>query len=466
MHTLGCPHNSGSPLAPIEGKILSRVAHIVWTKLTGLMPGELNRSELVWLLSPHAHFSLLTRRRATMIVNRVRLFAFLFAALTPLWTVIDYFVFPTSLWLQLAALRLAASFAFILIVVGYRPAGSLGDAYRAMALLFAVPTVFYVASHQILTGLQLAGLSAALATGYAFLPFVLLAGLAIFPLTFVENLLIASPILFAQALSGYMRWATLDWPSFAGAFWLLTLITGVSNLAGMSQLAFMIALVRQAIRDPLTSCFSRSSGEETLEMQFTLAQRSNAPLAVAFIDLDHFKSVNDTYGHEAGDRVLSGAATRIADNLRRGDMLVRWGGRGVRADPAEYGSFASAGGTEPAASDRFRRTARWQSGDGEHRHCRKAPRECRGLAATDRSCRPPHVSGQDQRARPDHRQLRWDPLSRYKLSGGSASRTAAPLARNSAPDTVFDLVCPEQGGDCLGVRNSPVPHGSNSVSQR
>lgn len=261
-----------------------------------------------------------------MIVNRVRLFAFLFAALTPLWTVIDYFVFPTSLWLQLAALRLAASFAFILIVVGYRPAGSLGDAYRAMALLFAVPTVFYVASHQILTGLQLAGLSAALATGYAFLPFVLLAGLAIFPLTFVENLLIASPILFAQALSGYMRWATLDWPSFAGAFWLLTLITGVSNLAGMSQLAFMIALVRQAIRDPLTSCFSRSSGEETLEMQFTLAQRSNAPLAVAFIDLDHFKSVNDTYGHEAGDRVLSGAATRIADNLRRGDMLVRWGG--------------------------------------------------------------------------------------------------------------------------------------------
>ncbi len=305
---------------------MSRVAHIVWTKLTGLMPGELNRSELVWLLSPHAHFSLLARRRATMIVNRVRLFAFLFAVLTPLWTLIDYFAFPYPLWFSLAALRLSASFAFALVVIGYRPSGSIPDAYRAMALLFAVPTVFYVASHQLLAGHQLAGMSAAIATGYAFLPFVLLAGLAIFPLTFVENVLIASPILCAQALSGYMRWSTLDWPSFAGAFWLLTLITGVSNLAGMSQLAFMIALVRQAIRDPLTGTFSRRSGEETLEMQFTLARRSNAPLAVAFVDLDHFKSVNDSFGHEAGDQVLTEAASRISNNLRRGDMLVRWGG--------------------------------------------------------------------------------------------------------------------------------------------
>lgn len=305
---------------------MSHLAHIVWTRLTGLMPGELNRSELVWLLSPHAHFSLLARRRATMIVNRVRLFAFLFALLTPLWAIIDYFVFPYPLWFSLAALRVSASFAFALVVVGYRPSGSLPDAYRAMALLFAIPTVFYVASHQLLSGHHLAGLSAAIATGYAFLPFVLLAGLSIFPLTFLENLLIASPILFAQALSGYMRWSTLDWPSFAGAFWLLTLITGVSNLAGMSQLAFMIALVRQAIRDPLTGCFSRRSGEETMEMQFTLARRANTPLAIAFIDLDHFKSVNDGFGHEAGDRVLTEAATRIANNLRRGDMLVRWGG--------------------------------------------------------------------------------------------------------------------------------------------
>lgn len=305
---------------------MSRLANIVWTRLTGLMPGELNRSELGWLISPHGHFSLLEQRRATMIVNRVRLFAFLFAVLTPIWAIIDYVFFPFPLWFSLAALRLLASAAFALIVFRYRPSGSLSNAYHAMALLFAIPTLFYVASHQILSGHSLAGFSAAIAAGYAFLPFVLLAGLAIFPLTFVESIVVASPILVAQALSGVLNWTVMDWPSFAGAFWLLALITGVSNLAGMSQLAFMIALVRQAIRDPLTGVFSRRSGEETLELQFTIAKRSMAPLSIAFIDLDHFKSVNDTFGHEAGDSVLKLAATTIGNHLRRGDMLVRWGG--------------------------------------------------------------------------------------------------------------------------------------------
>lgn len=305
---------------------MDRLVNILWARLAGLMPGELNRSEIGWLLSPHQHFPLLEQRRATMIVNRVRLFAFLFAVLTPIWAVVDYFVFPFSLWLSLAALRLSASAAFTLIVLRYRPSGSLANAYQALALLFVVPTLFYVASHQLLSGTELAGLSAAIATGYAFLPFVLLAGLSIFPLSFIESVIIASPILLAQALSALLNWSAMDWPSFAGAFWLLALITGVSNLAGMSQLAFMIALVRQAIRDPLTGVFSRRSGEETLELQFTIAKRSMAPLSIAFVDLDHFKSVNDSFGHEAGDSVLKSAATSIGQQLRRGDMLVRWGG--------------------------------------------------------------------------------------------------------------------------------------------
>jgi diguanylate cyclase (GGDEF)-like protein len=296
------------------------------TRLIGLMPGELNRPELIWLLSPRRHFPLLERRRATMIVNRVRLFAFLFAVLTPIWAIVDYFVFPFSLWLALAALRLSASAAFAFIVFRYRPSGSILNAYRAMALLFVIPTVFYVVSHQILSGYQLADFSAAIATGYAFLPFVLLAGLSIFPLSLLEGIMVASPILFAQALSGLLNWSAMNWPSFAGAFWLLALISCVSIMAGMSQLAFMIALVRQAIRDPLTGVFSRSSGEETMELQFTIARRSSAPLSIAFIDLDHFKSVNDTFGHEAGDSVLKAAAGSIASRLRRGDMLVRWGG--------------------------------------------------------------------------------------------------------------------------------------------
>lgn len=305
---------------------MSRLADLVWPKLTGLMPGELNKSELGWLLTPSSHLTLLARRRATMIVNRVRLFAFLFGVLTPLWSIVDYLVFPFPLWAMLASLRLLVSLTFLWLVVGYRPTGTLFDAYRAMAYLFAIPTVFYVASHQILASYSLSGLSEAIGAGYAFLPFVLLAGLSIFPLTFLENIVFASPMLLAQAISGLISWQTLDWPSFAGTFWLLALITGVSTLAGMSQLAFMIALVRQAIRDPLTGTFSRRSGEEVLEMQFVLSSRSNSPLAVAFIDIDHFKTINDQFGHEAGDRTLVTLTERITENQRRGDMLVRWGG--------------------------------------------------------------------------------------------------------------------------------------------
>ncbi len=173
---------------------------------------------------------------------------------------------------------------------------------------------------------QLAQFSAVVGAGYAFLPFVLMAGLTIFPLTLIENLVLSVLLLLAQALAGYLSWATLNWPSFAGAFWLLILIAGVASLASMSQLAFMFALVRQAIRDPLTGVFSRGSGEEILRLQWDSAQRKNGALALAFIDLDHFKSINDNHGHEAGDQVLREAARRLVVKLRGSDSLLRWGG--------------------------------------------------------------------------------------------------------------------------------------------
>ena len=97
-------------------------------------------------------------------------------------------------------------------------------------------------------------------------------------------------------------------------------------LAGMSQLGFMIVMVRQAIRDPLTGCFSRLSGEELLDIQFILSTRSQSPLSLAFIDIDNFKSVNDNYGHETGDHVLAAVSDALRRTLRTGDMLVRWGG--------------------------------------------------------------------------------------------------------------------------------------------
>ena len=78
-------------------------------RLASLLPNELKAVELPQLLLPSRHSLLLSQRRATMIVNRVRLFAFLFAVLTPLWSVVDLVVFPFPLWLNLALLRLTGT---------------------------------------------------------------------------------------------------------------------------------------------------------------------------------------------------------------------------------------------------------------------------------------------------------------------------------------------------------------------
>jgi diguanylate cyclase (GGDEF)-like protein len=301
---------------------LRDIWHHAWTSVLV----EMSEQEIRWLLSSRQHISLLEKRRTTMVVSRVRLVAALFALLTPLWIVVDIAAFSREVWLPLVVARIAATVAFALITLLAVRMRSMNDAYRVLALLFAVPTAFFLFSYQHMAQFQLNGIQQAFSTGYAFLPFVMLAGLSIFPLTMLENIAFISPLMVMQLIAGAMRLPVLDWPTFAASFWLMILIAGVSVLAGLSQLAFIIVLVREAIRDNMTGCFSRQSGEELLELQFVIARRSNNPLTLAFIDLDHFKQVNDNFGHEAGDAVLIAAAAAIQSQLRMGDMLIRWGG--------------------------------------------------------------------------------------------------------------------------------------------
>lgn len=295
-------------------------------RLSSLLPPEIAPTERLKLLTPFRHPMLISRHRAGLIVDRVRLFAFLFALLTPLWAVVDFIAFPFPLWAQLLVLRIVVCLAFFSLLLFYRGQEQMGDAYLAMFILFAIPTLFYVASHTLLAHYQLADMPAAVAAGYAFLPFVLMAGLALFPLTLLENLLVAVILLLAQGLAGYMNWSTLNWPSFVGAFWLLILIAGVTSLACMSQLAYMVALLRQAIRDDLTGIFSRNSGEQILQVQWNTSVRNNSALSVAFIDLDYFKQINDSFGHTMGDEALRQASQHIQTCMRSSDSVVRWGG--------------------------------------------------------------------------------------------------------------------------------------------
>lgn len=85
-------------------------------------------------------------------------------------------------------------------------------------------------------------------------------------------------------------------------------------------------LREQTIRDPLTGLFNRRFLEESMKHELAYAQRARSSLGVVMLDMDKFKQLNDTYGHEAGDKVLRNVARVLLTNVRAGDVACRYGG--------------------------------------------------------------------------------------------------------------------------------------------
>ena len=86
------------------------------------------------------------------------------------------------------------------------------------------------------------------------------------------------------------------------------------------------AFRQQAKLDSLTGALIRREGQERLEDGVSLSTDSEKSLSIAIIDIDHFKKVNDTWGHPVGDEVIKLVANAIMDSVRSTDSLVRWGG--------------------------------------------------------------------------------------------------------------------------------------------
>ncbi len=85
-------------------------------------------------------------------------------------------------------------------------------------------------------------------------------------------------------------------------------------------------LERQATTDTLTGIYNRLKFSEVLSAEIGRAERYGAPLSLVMLDIDHFKEVNDAYGHQAGDSVLRELARLISANIRNYDSFARWGG--------------------------------------------------------------------------------------------------------------------------------------------
>jgi diguanylate cyclase (GGDEF)-like protein len=86
------------------------------------------------------------------------------------------------------------------------------------------------------------------------------------------------------------------------------------------------AATQSALRDPLTDTGNRIAMDQTLQREIELARRHMQPLSLLMLDIDHFKQINDTHGHGAGDDVLKAVAASIKNQLRNVDMVFRYGG--------------------------------------------------------------------------------------------------------------------------------------------
>jgi diguanylate cyclase (GGDEF)-like protein len=85
-------------------------------------------------------------------------------------------------------------------------------------------------------------------------------------------------------------------------------------------------LFRQATTDVLTGVYNRLKFNEVLGAEIKRVMRHFSPLSLIMLDIDHFKGINDTFGHSTGDRVLQQMAQLLKDNLRKYESLARWGG--------------------------------------------------------------------------------------------------------------------------------------------
>lgn len=95
-------------------------------------------------------------------------------------------------------------------------------------------------------------------------------------------------------------------------------VTGLVNTARDSQY--------RALHDPLTGAYSRWFLEELLSREKSRSKRTRESIGFVYVDIDHFKKINDTYGHKAGDRVLRTLAKTLQSQVRESDAVVRLGG--------------------------------------------------------------------------------------------------------------------------------------------
>jgi diguanylate cyclase (GGDEF)-like protein len=124
----------------------------------------------------------------------------------------------------------------------------------------------------------------------------------------------------------HMDWSNLLVPGvffFGACFVWLTSTLALQTATDVRRVAL---LEKESITDSLTGLYNRRYLDRRLEEEFARAKRYTLPLSILMIDIDHFKRINDNYGHQAGDLVLGYIGKLILNIIRNSDIAARYGG--------------------------------------------------------------------------------------------------------------------------------------------
>jgi diguanylate cyclase (GGDEF)-like protein len=263
------------------------------------------------------------QKRIDFIQSRIRSLAWILTFSIPLWSLLDKIAFPPPLWAVIFPARLLAGAAFasfLLLGSSFFKKGTreIGLVYLELAIFFIITTLFYVFCRRLPEpDAQTNALAAAIVKSYYLLPFIVMACVGLFPLTLLESM--------ANYMTNDVPGMSF-WSSDLGLTWIMALLASISVVVSFSQFRMLTELVHYSSNDALTHCLTRGSGEEVFNALWHYTTRKKTNFSVAFIDLDNFKAVNDTFGHSAGDAVLADAASTIRKSIRKSDFVVRWGG--------------------------------------------------------------------------------------------------------------------------------------------
>ncbi|MBP7550473.1 MAG: GGDEF domain-containing protein, partial [Gemmatimonadaceae bacterium] len=104
------------------------------------------------------------------------------------------------------------------------------------------------------------------------------------------------------------------------------LLLAIATLLSVTLVQRAQRLLYLAARDRLTGLFNRGHFDTALDQAISASSRSGQPLALAILDIDHFKRINDEHGHARGDQAIRIIADRLANGMRRSDIVARYGG--------------------------------------------------------------------------------------------------------------------------------------------